>query len=200
MISNRYKAPNLLVTFLFVGVLFLIAAGMVFAASGGGHGEEGGGWAVTDTYRVINFVVLVGILIYFLRTPVKQFFSDRVRVIREQLEDLESQKQEAEKKLEEYNERLAALSQESENIIEQYRRQGENLRDKIMKEAESAAKKLEDQARKNIEHEFAQAKLKLETEVFDKAVEKAEQKLKRVITDNDQEKLVKEYLDKVVTK
>ncbi|MFP4452093.1 MAG: ATP synthase F0 subunit B [Desulfobacterales bacterium] len=154
----------------------------------------------TDTYRVINFAVLAGILVFLLRKPVKQFFGDRIRVIREQLEDLENQKQAAEKKLEEYNERLAALSRESEKIIEDYRRQGENLKDQILREAETASGKLEEQAKKNIEREFAQAKLHLETEVFDRAVEKAEEKLKRITTPDDQEKLVQEYLDKVVTK
>lgn len=200
MIINKFKAPNLRLVCSVAGILLLMTAGMVFAASGGGQGDEGSGWAATDTYRIFNFVVLAGILVFLLRNPVKQFFGSRIRVIREQLEDLENQKQEAEKKLTEYNERLAAMSRESEKIIEDYRRQGENLRDQILKEAEAAAGKLEEQARKNIEREFAQAKLHLETEVFDKALEKAEQKLKRITTHDDQEKLVREYLDKVVTK
>lgn len=193
MIFKRLKASSLGNIFLYAGFSLLASAGTVFAA-------EEGGWMATDTYRVINFAVLAGILVFLLRKPVKQFFGDRIRVIREQLEDLENQKQAAEKKLEEYNERLAALSRESEKIIEDYRRQGENLKDQILREAETAAGKLEEQAKKNIEREFAQAKLHLETEVFDRAVEKAEEKLKRITTPDDQEKLVQEYLDKVVTK
>ncbi|MFW6297922.1 MAG: ATP synthase F0 subunit B [Desulfosalsimonas sp.] len=193
MIFKRLKASSLGNIFLYAGFSLLASAGTVFAA-------EEGGWMATDTYRVINFAVLAGILVFLLRKPVKQFFGDRIRVIREQLEDLENQKQAAEKKLEEYNERLAALSRESEKIIEDYRRQGENLKDQILMEAETAAGKLEEQAKKNIEREFAQAKLHLETEVFDRAVEKAEEKLKRITTPDDQEKLVQEYLDKVVTK
>jgi F-type H+-transporting ATPase subunit b len=123
-----------------------------------------------------------------------------VRNIREQLDDLEAQKQATEKKLAEYNERLAVLGQEAEKIIDQYRQQGETLKAKILQEAESAAGKLEDQARRNIEREFGQAKLQLETEVLEKAIEKAENKLKQITTPEDQEQLVKEYLTKVVTK
>ncbi|MCF8111056.1 MAG: ATP synthase F0 subunit B [Desulfobacteraceae bacterium] len=193
MSSEKPKASGAPAVILLAGVFLITLCGAASAA-------EEGGWMATDTYRVINFVVLAGILIFILRKPVKQFFGDRIRVIREQLEDLESQKQAAEKKLEEYNERLAALSRESEKIIEDYRRQGENLKAQILKEAEDAANKLEEQATKNIEREFAQAKLQLETEVFAKAVEKAEQKLRQVTTPDDQEKLVQEYLDKVVTK
>ncbi|MFP4194058.1 MAG: ATP synthase F0 subunit B [Desulfobacterales bacterium] len=193
MILKKFKFSCSPAVILLAGVLFITLAGTASAA-------DEGGWMATDTYRVINFVVLAAILVFLLRKPVKQFFGDRIRVIREQLEDLENQKQAAEKQLEEYNERLAALSRESEKIVEDYRRQGENMRDQILREAEDAANKLEEQARKNIEREFAQAKLQLETEVFDKAMEKAEQKLRQITTPDDQEKLVQEYLDKVVTK
>nr|WP_269750888.1 ATP synthase F0 subunit B [Desulfosalsimonas propionicica] len=148
----------------------------------------------------MNFIALVLILFFVLKKPLKQFLGDRIRLIKEQLDDLEAQKQETEKKLAEYNDRLSALSQEAEQIIDQYRQQGENLKEKILQEAQSAAGKLEEQARRNIEMEFAQAKLKLETEVFEKAIEKAEEKLKRETTPEDQEKLVQEYLTKVVTK
>ncbi len=182
-------------------LVLISTAGIVLAASGGGDGGEGGsGWAATDTYRVMNFAVLAIVLFFVLRKPVAHFLNDRIRVIREQLSDLEQQKTEAENKLAEYNERLSALSKEADNIIEQYRQQGESLREKILQDAETAAAKMEEQARKNIENEFAQAKLQLETEIFEKAVAKAEDKLKNVITDSDQDRLVQEYLDKVVTK
>lgn len=169
----------------------LIFSGMVFAA------EE---WQKTDTYRIINFAVLVLILFFVLRKPVANFFTDRVRLIKEQLQDLENQKAEAEKKLAEYNERLRTLDAEAEKIIQEYQRQGEDARENILKQAQAAAEKMEEQARKTIEQEFAEAKLKLETELFDSAVEKAEARMKTHITNDDQDRLVKEYLDKVVQK
>ncbi|MFP4158734.1 MAG: ATP synthase F0 subunit B [Desulfobacterales bacterium] len=193
MIADKFKASRL-------ATVCLAAAAMLLATAGVAAAAEDAGWMATDTYRVINFVVLAAILIFALKNPAKQFFGNRISSIREQLEDLEKQKQEAENKLAEYNERLASLTRESEKIIEDYRKQGENLRDNILKQAEAASAKLEEQARKNIEREFAQAKLHLETEVFDRALEKAEEKLKRITTPDDQENLVREYLDKVVTK
>lgn len=182
--------------------LLIVSAGLVFAASGGGEhgGGNGGGWAATDTYRVMNFAVLAIALFFLLKKPASQFLSDRIQNIREQLEDLEAKKIEAEKKLALYEERLSALSDESEKIIDQYKQQGIALRDKILEEAASAADKLEEQARRTIDHEFAQARHQLEEEVFEKAIAKAEEKLKKNITDQDQNKLVDEYLTKVVTK
>ena len=174
-----------------ISFLFLVLLNPAYAA------EE---WERTDTYRIMNFTALVLILFFILRKPVANFFTDRVRLIKEQLQDLERQKEEAEKKLAEYNEKLATLDSEAEKIIQQYQQQGEEARDNILKQAELVAAKMEKQARRTIESEFAQAKLKLETELFDSAVEKAEERMKSLITDDDHDRLVKEYLDKVVTK
>ncbi len=178
-------------------LLIVLTSFIVFVVSAPAYAAD---WQSTDTYRIINFTALVLILFFVLRKPVANFFTDRIRSIKEQLEDLEKQKSEAEKKLAEYNEKLSALDAEAEKIISQYQRQGETARDNILKQAEAAAAKMEEQARKTIAYEFAQAKLKLETELFDSAVEKAEAHMKSIITDDDHDRLVKEYIDKVVTK
>ena len=70
--------------------------------------------------------------------------------------------------------------------------------EKILEEAAAAAQKLEEQAKRTIDHEFSQAKLQLETEVFEQAIAKAEEKIKKSITGQDQDLLVTEYLTKVV--
>ena len=199
MLSNRVKSNFSIVisTALFV---LLITVDAVMASTGGEHGGgHGGGWAATDTYRVMNFAVLAIALFFLLRKPVAQFLGDRIQGIQAQLDDLELKKTEAEKKLAEYNERLSRLGVESEKIINQYKEQGEALRKKILKEAEAAASKLEEQAIRNIEHEFKQARFRLEQEVFEKAIAKAEAQMTKKITDQDQDKLIEEYLTKVVT-
>jgi len=83
-------------------------------------------------------------------------------------------------------------------IISEYIKQGNEAKDKILKEAEAASEKLEAQARKNIEHEFERARSKLEAEIFEKAIGKAEELIRSKITVEDQNLLVNEYLDKVV--
>jgi len=188
-----------------VPALFILLAlvEVVIASSGGGSehgGGHGGGWVATDTYRVMNFAVLAIALFFLLKKPVSQFLSDRIQSIQEQLDDLEEKKIEAEKKLAEYEKKLSTLGSESEKIIDQYKQQGIALKEKILNEAVSAAGKLEEQARRTIEHEFKQARQQLEEEVFEKAIAKAEEKLKKSITDQDQNKLVDDYLTKVVTK
>lgn len=168
------------------------------ASSEGGHDAEPKGWVETDTYRVMNFAVLIIALFLVLRKPVSQALSGRIQGIKDQLEALEAQKAAAEKSLSEYKEKLALLDKEAEQLVDEYIRQGKDAKARILKEAESMAEKLKEQARKNIEHEFDQAKATLQAEIVEKALMKAEQIIREKITADDQDKLVDEYLEKVV--
>jgi len=179
-----------------VAVIFFFNIGTAFCSSEGGSGVKK--WEITDTARVMNFTVLVVALFFLLRKPVSQALSARIEGIKNQLSELEEKKKAAEIELAEFNERLALLEKESEKIIEDYIKQGKEAKARILEEAESAAVKLEEQARRNIGNEFEQAKLKLQQEIMEKAIEKAEELIKNKMTSEDQDKLVEEYLEKVV--
>lgn len=185
---------------IFVMILFLIGGnGIAGNAAEEGHGAgDSKGWVMTDWYRVMNFAVLAIGLFYIIRKWGVPRLNGRIREIQSQLEELEVLKQKAEKELAERNEKLYKLDKEAEKIVSEYIQQGNDARDNILKEAEAAAEKLQMQARKNIEHEFEKARMKLELEIFEKAIAKAEDLIRSKITLEDQNQLVNEYLDKVV--
>jgi len=163
------------------------------------HGSGGSkGWVATDTYRVMNFAVLAGALFFLLRKPVTHALDTRIKEIREQLSELEAKKKDAEEKLSQYNKKLTHLDKEAEKIVEEYIKIGNQAKDKILKEAKFTAKKMEEQARQNIENEFKQAKLNLQADILERALVKAEKLIKSKITTDDQDRLVDEYFDKVV--
>ena len=194
-ISSSRKRYSIMV-FIIVALLFF-SFGVALGASGGGeHGPKG--WVATDTYRIINFAVLAGALFFLLRKPVSQFFSSRIKGIEDQLSELENKKKDAEQKLEEYSEKLAQLDKEGKKIVDDYIRQGNEAKARILKEAESVAEKLKEQARRNIDYEINQAKLRLKEEVLEKAIVKAEEIIKNELTIEDHDRLVDEYLEKVV--
>ena len=184
------------VLFLLVLLLGVFSISTAWAASGGEGGSKG--WVATDTFRVMNFAVLAIVLVYLLRKPLSQALNSRIKVIKDELEDLEARKGDAEKKLAEYNERLTQLENEAETIVEDYIKQGNEAKARILKAAESSAEKLKAQARRNIEHEFEQAKLKLQEEIFETSLEKAEEIIKIKFSADDQDRIVDEYLKKVV--
>ena len=158
---------------------------------------SGKGWVETDWFRVLNFAVLVVALFFILRKPVSTALGSRIDGIKKQLADLEAQKEDAEKKLAEYSDKLSELEKEAEHIVADYIKQGNEAKARILKEAEASAEKLQAQARRNIEHEFDQAKTQLQAEVLEKSLAKAEEIIKEKISADDQNRLVDEYLEKV---
>jgi len=83
-------------------------------------------------------------------------------------------------------------------LRQEYIKQGEEAKVRILAEAETQAIKLEAMAKRNIEQEFKSAKTKLQQEIVEKAMLKAEELIKTAISPDDQDKLVDDYLKKVV--
>ncbi len=193
MLFTRKNANTAAVVLL--TIIFMLVAGTVLASSDGGTTQH---WQMTDWARVLNFVVLVSVLVYLLKKPVAEALGARIENIKEQLATLETQKADAEKRLADYGDQLSKLDAEAGTIIEEYIRQGNEARERILAEAEKAADKLQEQAGRNIENEFKRVKAALQEEILEKSLTKAEELIKDKITNDDQEKLVDEYLTKVV--
>ena len=75
--KNPGKGCRHVLAFMFVvAVISCCLAGAVMASSGEGHGEAGPkGWVATDTYRVMNFLVLAIGLFALLRKPVSRMLN-----------------------------------------------------------------------------------------------------------------------------
>lgn len=163
-----------------------------------GQGDVHNSWLVIDTWKALNFAVLAIVLFFLGRKPVKAFFSSRTKEIEDELKDLEQKKAEAEKQLAEYQARFNNLDHESKLIVQEYIKQGEEAKKRIIAQAEAQAEKLEDMAKRTIEQEFKSARVKLQQEISALAVDQAEHVIQSAISSEDQEKLVDDYLKKVV--
>jgi F-type H+-transporting ATPase subunit b len=194
---NRCRASKARLLLFAMALMGLLLIGQVALAAGGGDGAVKH-WEATDTYRVMNFAVLAIALFFLLKKPVAQALNSRIQGIEEQLSDLEAKKAAAEKELASYNDQLAKLEKEAESMMAEYVQQGNEAKERILKEAEASAAKLEEQAKRTIESEFKQARQQLQDEVMATAMEKAEAMIQASITDDDQNRLVDDYLEKVV--
>jgi F-type H+-transporting ATPase subunit b len=114
------------------------------------------------------------------------------------LDELEAKKQEAEKVLAQYNERLSLLDQEAEKIKSSYIEQGKEAQARILEQAKASVAKLEANAHRQIETAFERARAELQGVILEKAIEKAEAKIRENISAEDQDRLVDDYLEKVV--
>lgn len=191
--SKRMIALQLLTFFLFLAV-----GSVAFASSGEGHVAVAKEWSSIDWQRVMNFAVLVTALFFAVKRPVADALNSRITTIKQQLEDLEAKKDDASKKLAEYEKKIATLDSEAKQILAQYQEQGEAAKQRILEKAAASAEKMKEQAKRNIENEFKAAKQQLQAEMMTKALEKAEELVRKSISSDDQDRLIDEYLKKVV--
>ena len=191
--------------FLGLGVSLLLTS--LALASGGGeaaaHGEAHGisPAKISDfIWRTVNFLVFAGILIKLAAKPAKQFFAQRTTDIGETFEELEAQKAEAEAALVAAQERLAQVDGERQKLMEQFVAEGEAEKEKIIQKAEMVAARIKEMAALSIDQEIKRSTQELKKEVAEQATQMAEELIRKEITPTDQNKLVEEYLQKVVEK
>lgn len=178
-------------------IILLAVVGIAFASGGGEGGNEGNKW-FDLVKKSFNFFVLIGLLYWLLAAQIKEFFSGRRVEIKKTLEESVERKAAAEKKYREYSEKIDKASVEIDGIFEMIKAQGVSEKQKIIEDAEKAAKKMKEDARTRIEQELKGASDQLKAQAVQLSVQMAEEILKRSITAQDHEVMVKEYMDKVV--
>ena len=177
--------------------LLVVATALPVLASGdGGHADSGA--IVTDfIWRCFNFAVTVGILVYFVRKPIKNALAGRREGIATALEEAEQARTDAEAKFAEYDEKLNKAESEIAVIATELKREGELERDRIIVQAKESAEKIRNEAEKTAGFEVAKAKDELKAEATRLAVELAEELLKKNFSTKDESRLLDEYMKKV---
>jgi F-type H+-transporting ATPase subunit b len=183
--------------FFFTLFIFFISISIAFAAVEGEGGKDHKEW-IDLGKKTFDFIVLMGLLYWLLAAQIKEFFSGRRVEIKKNLEESVEKKAEAEKKYREYSEKIDKASEEIDGIFEMIKAQGITEKQKIIEDAEKAAKKMKEDAHARIEQEMKGASDQLREQAVQLSVKMAEEILKRSITAQDHETMVKEYMDKVV--
>ena len=180
-------------------LFFVIVITAAALASGGAQAGEGEGrnW-LGFGWRILNFAILAWFLWWLLAQKLRQFFTGRRQGIKESLEEAVAAKEEAERKFAEYSAKLEKATDEIANIMEMIRAQGQTEKEKIIEDARKAAEKMKEDTQARMEQEFNRAKSELRVEAVQLSVRMAEEILKRNITAEDHDNMVRDYLDKVV--
>ncbi len=198
MVTNRSK--KLIITLAYIAAIVLVAS-VGFASEGGegAHHVDHAAAQMKDLgWRVLNFAVLVGIIVWALKkADVKGSLAARQAGIEKSLKDAETARDAAEAKLREYSVKLDQASKEIDELHAAIVREGEQEKNRIIAEANSAAKKIVAQAALSAEQETVKARNELRVEAARLAVEIATGKLTGAIQKNDHDRFVGEYLDKV---
>jgi F-type H+-transporting ATPase subunit b len=148
-------------------------------------------------YKFINLSLLVGALVFVLRKPVADFFAQRSVSIRKGLEEGRKALEASQAQLKTIEEKLRHLEEEIAAFKASAAREMEAERERLKLAAAEEAEKILQSARAQTEAALRAAKLELKSYAADKAVELAEEIIRRRLDEAGRKKLVEEFLTQV---
>ncbi len=139
--------------------------------------------------RIFNVGLVVLVLVWISRKPLKEFFANRTQSIKEQLVEAQLAKQQAEARLADLQARMSNLDQELRQIREAAEQEAKAEYQRLVAEAERDAEKIITRARQEVGAMTRAAQLELKAHAAELSVRLAEEKIRDVITDDDRGRL-----------
>jgi F-type H+-transporting ATPase subunit b len=165
--------------------------------------EEGGGsFLVSPSLGLMIWTLLLfGITMYVLSKvafpKIGEALEKRANAIRENIEASEHQREEADKLLEEYRQRLKEAREQADDIVARARKASEAAIAEASSEGKAKREELVAAARKDIETETRRSLEQIRKEVADLTVLATEKITRKSLDDDDQKRLVEEALAEV---
>ena len=173
----------------------LLGAEWAMAAEAGAHAKA---FSFTEElFKLVNTLIVVGILYKVAYHPIRNFLKDRREGIRKALEESRAAREEAEKQLAEQRSKVADLEAELVRVREQGEKERAMMRERLEEEQENQAQRLLEQTRTTIELESSKARAELQNQAASLALSLAEEMLKKELGEADQERFVENYLVKL---
>ena len=182
-----------------MGLVFLAAAlfsaEWALAAEAGTHHKA---FSFTEElFKLVNTLIVVGILYKVAYHPIRNFLKDRREGIRKALEESRAAREEAEKQLAEQRAKVADLEAELVRVRDQGEKERDAMRERLEEEQENQAQRLLEQTRMTIELEASKARADMQNQAASLALSLAEEMLKKDLGEADQERFVENYLAKL---
>jgi F-type H+-transporting ATPase subunit b len=121
----------------------------------------------------------------------------RQHQIEESIDHAEKIRHDADELLKEYQQRLAEARQQAEQIVERSRKTAEAREREVQAEAQERREQLMEQTRRDIETETRRAIQEIRREVADLTVLATEKITRKVLTEDDQRRLVEDALSEL---
>ncbi|MEK6744896.1 MAG: ATP synthase F0 subunit B [Nitrospirota bacterium] len=178
------------------GMLTVMVAATALASSGG-HGAEEYTFMGDWLPRLINFAIIVGVLVFFLRKPVRDMFKNRTAEIAKAMEESKDARERALAALAEMERKAREMDAETRAMIADAQVRGEKDKQALVEEGRKIVRDIHEQVKIGVDIEVQKAKADLAIEASRLAVDLAEGKIKDKITSQDHERIVKDYIASV---
>ncbi len=181
-------------------VLALLLVAVPVAALAAGEGEAAGGVAIPwwEIFKqAVNVGILVVVLVYFLKKPLSSYLKERSELLRKSIDDAAKARAEAAEKLSAIQARMASLPGEIEALNRRMESEAGDEAKRLHEAALAEIARLREQARFAADQEVKKAREELRREAADLSAAAAEDIVKKSVTPDDQERIVRENIDKI---
>ena len=148
----------------------------------------------TMIFSAIIFVILLAVLFKFAWTPIMEGLDKREKGIADDIENARQAKEQAEKNLQQYEQKLAQADAEREAIIKEARADAEAIRERIVADAQAEAQREREKALADIAAAKDQAVRELAEKSVDSAVTLAGSIVGRSLDKGDHSKLIEDSI------
>lgn len=147
--------------------------------------------------QIISFLLLFFLLRVFLWKHLLGLIDQRKERIAAEFKRIEDNKLEVSKLKSDYQAKLGAIEDLAKVKIEEAVLEGRKATEEIRKKAHLDAQDIIENARENVKYELLKAKEELRDEIVDLTISTAENLIKDKLTEDDDRKLVKDFLEQL---
>lgn len=153
---------------------------------------------ISIVLHMINAAILLGALYFLLLKPVRRFMNARTDSIQKQLDQVATAKAGLDQERQLAQQDVLAARKTAADTMSQSVARADDQAQKLLEEAHTNAENILSQARSEAEQMRQSAREDMRGEVAGLSVALAGKLLKREVTPQDHEKLIEEFLKKVV--
>jgi F-type H+-transporting ATPase subunit b len=148
-------------------------------------------------WTLVVFAIVFFTLRKYVYPLIGQQLDGRAKTISDEIDSAAEVRKEADKVLEEYRERLKEARAQAEQIVERARKAGEVHEREATEEAQAKREQMMEQTRRDIEAETRRAIEEIRREVADLTIQATEKVTRKMLTTEDQRKLVEDALSEL---
>jgi len=176
--------------------LFLVLTAAAATAAEGAAGHGGVPW-YEILKQTVNFLILVAVLVYFLRKPLASFLKERTELLRKSIEDASRAREAAAEQLASVEARIQRLTGEIEELNRRMDGEAGEESRRLREAALAEIARVQEQVQFAADQEVRKARQELRKEASALSAKAAEEILARTITPEDQDRMVRENIEKL---
>ncbi|PIU00546.1 MAG: hypothetical protein COT74_04140 [Bdellovibrionales bacterium CG10_big_fil_rev_8_21_14_0_10_45_34] len=191
--GSRAKGLRFPLSAAFLYLAMTLIGTIALAASG-----EATGPGIMLLFQLINLLLLFGLIYFFANKKIKKHLSDRYAKFISQRDAAKTKLADAKNRLSIAESRLKNVETTSQKAISEAQVDSTKMFEKMVSEAKASTDKLLVDVEKQGQQLVSQALLKLKDGAIESAIFTSEKRLREVIRSEDQDRLHREFVEKIV--